>query len=79
MLTLKQTHNIYLFKKLEGYRRDLYCKFYKITMGKLGHNISYMASTLEIKKHSDDYFYYLLLFHCSHSLAADAISEIIKY
>lgn len=48
-------------------------------MGKLGHNISYMASTLEIKKHSDDYFYYLLSFHCSHSLAADAISEIMKY
>lgn len=48
-------------------------------MGKSGHNISYMVSTLEIKKHSDDYFYYLLSFHCSHSLAADTISNIIKY
>lgn len=48
-------------------------------MDKLGRNTSYMASTLENKKQTDDYFYDHFLFHCSHLLAADAISNTIKY
>lgn len=64
-------------KILKGYKRELYCKSCKITMDKLGHNISYMASTLEMKKQTDDYFYYL--FFISLFSFPDAISKIIKY